>query len=164
MLEYEFLKHCIDNNIEGLVLIDTFVKKNEIWLNTFQEILKNSEPQLRQQFIKSGIIEIVCWDYISDFREFNATFNKIDLNFLAFRKSYPLWMEAISFINTVFMHRKEASSVYKEFIMYLRRHFVIRNEVALLKRMKGSAEEITSLLFFCIVLESNEDDLIYVMW
>jgi len=72
-------------------------------------------------------------------------------------------MEAISFINTVFMHRKEASSVYKEFIMYLRRHFVIRNEVALLKRMKGSAEEITSLLFFCIVLESNEDDLIYVM-
>ena len=44
MLEYDFLKHCIDNNIEGLVLIDTFVKKNEIRLNTFQEILKNSEP------------------------------------------------------------------------------------------------------------------------
>lgn len=35
MLEYEFLKHCIDNHIEGLVLIDTFVKKNEIRLNTF---------------------------------------------------------------------------------------------------------------------------------
>lgn len=35
LLEYEFLKHCIDNNIEGLVLIDTFVKKNEIRLNTF---------------------------------------------------------------------------------------------------------------------------------
>jgi|JI10StandDraft_1071094.scaffolds.fasta_scaffold394449_1 hypothetical protein len=30
MLEYDFLKHCIDSNIEGLVLIDTFVKKNEI--------------------------------------------------------------------------------------------------------------------------------------
>ena len=35
MLEYDFLKHCIDYNIEGLVLIDTFVKKNEIRLNTF---------------------------------------------------------------------------------------------------------------------------------
>lgn len=35
MLEYDFLRHCIDNNIEGLVLIDTFVKKNEIRLNTF---------------------------------------------------------------------------------------------------------------------------------
>ena len=35
MLEYDFLRHCIDNDIEGLVLIDTFVKKNEIWLNSF---------------------------------------------------------------------------------------------------------------------------------
>lgn len=44
MLEYEFLIHCIDNHIEGLVLIDTFVKKNEIRLNTFQAILTSNEP------------------------------------------------------------------------------------------------------------------------
>jgi hypothetical protein len=72
-------------------------------------------------------------------------------------------MEAISFVNTVFMHRTEAPLVFKEFIMYLRRHFVIRNEVALVKQLKGSQEEITSLLFFSIILESNEADLIYVM-
>lgn len=102
MLEYDFLRHCIDHNIEGLVLVDTFVKKNEIRLNMFQEFLKTSEPELRNQFIESGVIEIICRDYISDFREMNVSFNKIDLDFLAFRKSHPLRMEAISFVNTIF--------------------------------------------------------------
>ena len=139
------------------------MKKNEIRLNTFQEILKSDDQNLRMQFIKSGAIEMICRDFICDFREFNVSFHKIDLEFLAFRKMHPLRLEAISFINTVFMHKNQASLVYKEFIMYIRRHFVIRNEVALLKQMRGSSQEITSLLFFSIILESQEDDLIYVM-
>lgn len=163
MLEYEFLRHTIENQIEGLVLLDTFVKKNEIRLNTFEQILVNTEQSFRTQFIKSGIIEKICKDYINDFSEFNATFNKIDLNFIAFRKSYPMRMEAITFFNTVLLHRETAPDVFKEFMMYIRRHFVIRNEVANLTRLKAGTEEITSLLFLSVVLESKEDDLIYLM-
>ena len=47
--------------------------------------------------------------------------------------------------------------------MYARRHFLIRNEVALLRMGKVSNEEATSLLLFSIILESNEEDLIYAM-
>ena len=49
--------------------------------------------------------------------------------------------------------------------MYARRHFLIRNEVAILRQGgKGvSTKEATSLLLFSIILESNEEDLIYAM-
>ena len=42
-------------------------------------------------------------DYIGDFREFNIQFSKIDLEFLAFRRSFPLRLEAISILNTSLM-------------------------------------------------------------
>ena len=47
--------------------------------------------------------------------------------------------------------------------MYARRHFMVRNELNLLKAGKMSNREATSLLLFAIILESNEEDLIYVM-
>ena len=47
ILEYDFIRHCIDNKIESMVLIDTYVKKNEIRLNTFECLLKNSEHTLK---------------------------------------------------------------------------------------------------------------------
>ena len=47
ILEYEFIRHCIDNKIESLVLIDSYVKKNEIRLNTFEYLLRSSESTLK---------------------------------------------------------------------------------------------------------------------
>jgi hypothetical protein len=47
ILEYDFIRHCIDNKIESMVLIDSYVKKNEIRLNTFEFLLKNSEHTLK---------------------------------------------------------------------------------------------------------------------
>ena len=47
ILEYDFIRHCIDNKIESLVLIDSYVKKNEIRLNTFEYLLRSSESTLK---------------------------------------------------------------------------------------------------------------------
>ena len=49
--------------------------------------------------------------------------------------------------------------------MYARRHFLIRNEVAVLRKGGNgmSTHENTALLLFSIILESNEEDLIYAM-
>lgn len=133
VLEYEFIRHCIDNRIESMVLIDTYVKKNEIRLNTFEYLLRNSEHSLKTQFIKSNFVELLFSDYIQDFREFNIQFSKIDLEFLAFRKTYPIRLEALSLINTTLREKARASGVYTEVIMYARRHFLIRNEVVRLR-------------------------------
>lgn len=46
-LEYDFIRHCIDKKIESLVLIDFYVKKNEIRLNTFEYLLRSSEITLK---------------------------------------------------------------------------------------------------------------------
>lgn len=138
ILEYEFLKHCIDNKIEGLVLIDTFVKKNEIRLNTFERILASSDPTLRKQLIESRFIEKMCSDYICDPRELNVTFSKIDLEFLAFRKSMPFRMESISLVNTIFLYKHSATDIFSELIMFIRRYNVIKREVSLLKKMKAN--------------------------
>lgn len=41
ILDLNFMAHCIDHRIEGIVLIDTFVKKNEIRINSFEALLAN---------------------------------------------------------------------------------------------------------------------------
>ena len=47
--------------------------------------------------------------------------------------------------------------------MYARRHFLCRNEMNLLQTGSMTNKEATSLLLFALILESNEEDLIYVM-
>jgi hypothetical protein len=47
ILEYDFIRHCIDNKIESMVLIDTYVKKNEIRQNTYECLLRSSEHTLK---------------------------------------------------------------------------------------------------------------------
>jgi len=108
LLEYDFIRHCIDNAVESLVLMDSYVKKNEIRLNTFEFILRSSESTLKDQLIKSNFCERIFLDYVRDFREFNIQFSKIDLEFLAFRRSFPLRLEAISLINTALMLKNYA--------------------------------------------------------
>lgn len=163
ILEYDFIRHCIDNKIESMVLIDTYVKKNEIRLNTLEYLLSSSEHTLKSQFIKSNFIDKLFGDYIQDFREFNIQFSKIDLEFLAFRKTFPIRLECISIINTALMQKNRAPNVFTEVIMYAKRHFLIKNEVTILRLGKMSTEESTVLLLFSIILESNEEDLIYAM-
>ena len=41
LLEFEFIRHCINNKIESMVLMDSYVKKNEIRLNTFEYLLRS---------------------------------------------------------------------------------------------------------------------------
>ena len=160
VLEYEFIRHCIDNKIESMVLIDTYVKKNEIRLNTYEHLLRSSEHTLKDQFVKSNFMERLFAEYVLDFRAFNIQFSKIDLEFLAFRKSFPIRLEAISLLNTTLLLKKHAPAVFTELIMYARRHFMIRNEVNMLKQ--GDNVD-TGLLLFSIILESGEEDLVYAM-
>lgn len=164
LLDYDFIRHCIDNCVESLVLMDSYVKKNEIRLNTFEYIIRSSEDTLKDQLIKSNFCERVFLDYVRDFREFNIQFSKIDLEFLAFRRSYPLRLEAISLINTTLMLRNYSPQIYNEFLMYSRRHLLIKQEADMLRQcMAVNSKEATCLLIFAILLESNEADLIYVM-
>jgi len=163
ILEYDFIRHCIDNKIESMVLIDSYVKKNEIRLNTFEYLLRSSEVSLKDQFLQSAFVEKLFEDYINDFREFNIQFSKIDLEFLAFRRSYPVRLECISLVNTVLMLKPSAPRVFAELVMYARRHFLIKQELDLLRRGRLTNRESTSILLFAIILESNEEDLIHVM-
>lgn len=66
-------------------------------------------------------------------------------------------------VNTTLMLKKNAPQVYTEMLMYARRHFLMRNEMNLLQTGSMTNKEATSLLLFSIILESNEEDLIYVM-
>lgn len=58
--------------------------------------------------MKSNFFEKLFAEYISDFREFNIQFSKIDLEFLAFRKTFPLRLEAISLLNTALLNKSRA--------------------------------------------------------
>lgn len=163
ILEYDFITHCIEQKKESMVLIDSYVKKNEIRLNTYECLLRSSEQVLKDQLLQSSFMDKLFHDYIRDFKEFNVQFSKIDREFLAFRRSFPIRLECISLVNTSLMLRNEAPRVFAELVMYARRHFLIKQEVDLLRRGRLSHKESTALLLFAIILESNEEDLIYVM-
>mmetsp|Transcript_3683 Transcript_3683/g.6271 ORF Transcript_3683/g.6271 Transcript_3683/m.6271 type:complete len:392 (+) Transcript_3683:252-1427(+) len=134
ILEYEFVRSCIDKKIESMVLIDSYVKKNEIRLNTLEYLLRSSEKSLKDQFLASPFFNQMFEDFIHDFREFNIQFSKIDLEFLAFRRSYPIRLECISIVNTVLMLKREGMyDAYSDLVMFSRRHFLIKRELDLLR-------------------------------
>ena len=58
-----------------MVLMDSYVKKNEIRLNTFEFLLRSHEHTLKDQFIKSNFCDRIFSEYIQDFREFNIQFS-----------------------------------------------------------------------------------------
>jgi len=105
----------------------------------------------------------VVGDYIRDFSEFNIQYSKIDVEFLAFRKSFPLRLEAISIFNTILMQRDRAPQVFSELIMFARRDFLINKEADMLRNGRITNKEATALLLFAIILEANQEDLIFVM-
>lgn len=47
-----------------MVLMDSYVKKNEIRLNTFEHLLHCHEHTLKDQFIKSNFIDRLFSEYI----------------------------------------------------------------------------------------------------
>jgi len=47
--------------------------------------------------------------------------------------------------------------------MYARRHFLVRQERNLLQRGSMGFKESTTMLLFAVILEANEQDLMYVM-
>lgn len=61
------------------------------------------------------------------------------------------------------MLKPRAPRVFAELVMYARRHFLIKQELDLLRRGRLSNRESTSILLFAIILESNEEDLIHVL-
>ena len=66
ILDLNFMAHCIDHRIEGIVLIDTFVKKNEIRINSFEALLANSEKNLHNQFLNSGFLGKLVAEFLPD--------------------------------------------------------------------------------------------------
>ena len=72
-------------------------------------------------------------------------------------------LECISIVNTTLMLRPEAPRVFSELVMYARRHLLVKQELDMLRRGRLSNKESTALLLFAILLESNEENLIYVM-
>ena len=84
--------------------------------------------------------------------------------FLAFRKSFPLRLEAISLINTTLLNKKSAPQVFNQMLMYARRHLLIKQELQTIKVSESVAyKEATVLLLFSVLLESNEPDLITML-
>ena len=163
VLDYEFIRYCIDQKLETAVMMDQFVKKNEIRLNSFEHLLRSSESTLKDQFVHSNFCDRLFGEYIQDFREFEIQFSKIDIDFLAFRKCNPLRLESISIINTALMFKSSSPQIYTEMLMYSRRHFLIRNESNILQTGAMTNKEATVLLLFAVILESQDEKLIYMM-
>ena len=107
---------------------------------------------------------------IFDFRKFKTEYKKLTLEFLAFKTSYVLRAEALSFLNIIFKKNNNIIGrtkidcfVYDEVIRNLRVFNFVQNELLLIKKKAKGNEVLSSLGFFNMILSNNERDIIKIM-
>ena len=157
-LQYEQIKISVDAETDTEGMLELYAEQNCNRLATVEYLLQSGSHKLKTQFLKSRFIERMTTEYIKDTRQFATKFNKIDLRFLAFAKSYPLRNEAISIISLLLQHKATANELSTELIQRLNIHQVISHECEIIKSYEAEPEMRvqTALLFFSVLLGHRE--------
>ena len=158
-------------NIDTSVL-DNYIAEVRIRLGLFENMMKLPKifDNIKLQFIETDFINYIFKNMIFDFRKFKTDFKKLTLEFLAFKTSYVLRAEALSFLNIIFKKNNNINGrtkidcfVYDEVIRNIRVHNFVQNELSLIKKKVKGNEVLSALGFFNMILSNNERDIIKIM-
>ncbi len=157
-LQYEQLKLGIDSGADAEGTLDLYAEQNSNRLAAVEWLLRSNSRKLQAQFLKSRFLERMTAEYIKDTRQFSAKFNKIDLKFLAFGRSYPLRNESMGVISLLLRHRNTAPELFTELIQRLNMHQVVAHECEIIKGFETEPElrVQTALLFFAMMAGEGE--------
>ena len=131
----------------------------------FEKLVTICPEALRQQFMKTQFIEKLCEEYLKSTLQFNLRFNRINLKFLAFREGYPIRMESLCFVSQILSNKDSSYAIYSEFILHMKRYENMITETKRItnyKNVQGALLD-SSLLFFSLILNCDDDRLSFVM-
>jgi len=111
------------------------------------------------------MVEFMISKMMGDFRRFFTSFKKLSLEFLVFKESYPIRMEAISYINLIIQKSslKGNNYIYDELIKNIKRYHLVSQELMIIKNSIKGPKVYSVFLFISIILSNKNSDLLLIM-
>ncbi len=104
---------------------------------------------------------------MNDFQVFYTDYKKLSFEFLAFKDSFPLRMEAISFINLIIKKRdsddKTNRLIYDEVVKNMKKYRLINHELSVIKNFIKGNKIHSVFLFFGVIFNSGNSDLLEII-
>ena len=122
------------------------------------------------QFLQSEFINYIFKYMLDDIRYFKTNSNKLTLEFMKYKNSFPLRNEAMAFLDIVFKKfyniQKRTDTdcfIFDEIIRNVKVFHLVQNQLSII-RTKIKGNEVLSVLgFFNMVLKNNEREIIKIM-
>lgn len=164
-IQYSILSQIFDKKVNDINLLNNYIQENTLRLTLFEHILKTKSDEIRVQFLDTNLMELLVTQVANDYRKFNTNYKKISLEFLVFKETYPVRMEALSLIYYVLKNKenKQNKIIYDEFIKNMKKHMFVQRELINIKNAIKGKKVHSIMVFFSIVLSQENKDLIYTM-
>ena len=171
-IQYDTISLFLNQEYIDTSILDDYMAEVKLRLGLFECLMKLSKKydNIKLQFIENDFINYMFKNMIFDFRKFNTDFKKLTLEFLAFKTSFVLRAEALSFINIIFKKNNNINGrtkidcfIFDEIIRNLRVFEFVKNELNLIKKKGKGNEVLSSMAFFNMILSNNERDIIKIM-
>jgi hypothetical protein len=171
-IQYETISLFLDQENIDTSILDNYMAEVRIRLGLFENMMKLPKiyDDIKMQFLENDFINYIFKNMIFDFRKFKTEFKKLTLEFLAFKSSFILRAEALSFLNIIFKKNNNINGrtkidcfVFDEIIRNIRVFNFVKNELTLIKKKIKGNEILSSLGFFNMILSNNEREIIKIM-
>ena len=171
-IQYETISLFLDQENIDTSILDNYMAEVRIRLGLFENMMKLPKiyDDIKMQFLENDFINYIFKNMIFDFRKFKTEFKKLTLEFLAFKSSFILRAEALSFLNIIFKKNNNINGrtkidcfVFDEVIRNIRVFNFVKNELTLIKKKIKGNEVLSSLGFFNMILSNNEREIIKIM-
>ena len=171
-IQYDTISLFLNQENIDTSVLDNYMAEVKIRIGLFEAMIKLPEQydDIKLQFLQTDFINYMFNNMIYDFRRFKTDYKKLTLEFLAFKFSYVLRAEAISFLNIIFKRNNNVNGrtkidcfVYDEVIRNIKVHNFISNELTLIKKRVKGNEVLSSLAFFNMIISNNEREIIKSM-
>ena len=168
-IQYDTLSLFLNQENIDTSILDNYMAEVKIRLGLFETLMKlpKQYDDIKLQFLQTDFVNYMFKNMIYDFRKFKTDYKKLTLEFLAFKSSFVLRAEAISFLNIIFKRNNNINGrtkidcfVYDEIIRNIKVYNFISNELTLIKKRGKGNEVLSSLAFFNMIISNNEREII----
>ena len=168
-IQYDTISLFLNQENIDTSVLDNYMAEVKIRMGLFETMMKlpTQYDEIKLQFLQTDFINYMFNNMIYDFRRFKTDYKKLTLEFLAFKFSYVLRAEAISFLNIIFKRNNNVNGrtkidcfIYDEVIRNIKVHNFISNELTLIKKRVKGNEVLSSLAFFNMIISNNEREII----
>ena len=168
-IQYDTISLFLNQENIDTSILDNYMAEVKIRLGLFEIMMKlpKQYDEIKLQFLQTDFIQYMFKNMIYDFRKFKTDYKKLTLEFLAFKSSFVLRAEAISFLNIIFKRNNNINGrtkidcfIYDEIIRNIKVYNFISNELTLIKKRGKGSEVLSSLAFFNMIISNNEREII----